>query len=289
MNRECVGLTRGGVTRVVRKGLTYIAATIITAFMVFPLVWMLFLSFKTNDEIFNNTFALPSRIDLGIYVTAFIQGRIASLFANSMIITGSSTLLQLVICLLSSFALARLRFRSQTLKFNIYIFFILGLAIPLYIILLPLYRILLSLRLIDTYWSLILPYAIYGFPFGTLFLVESLKGFSADIENAALIDGCNVVQMIFRIVLPIIQPVIVTLFIFYFIGGWNEFPVAAVVINKASLFTIPLASFYFTDRYGTNFQLLSASVIIIVIPQIIFYLFFQKKIMAGVMAGALKG
>ena len=171
----------------------------------------------------------------------------------------------------------------------LYLLFISGLTIPPYILIFPIYRITIALNLTNTRLALILPLAATTLALDTLLFVGSLRDFPTEIEEAAIIDGCNLFQLCIRVVLPIIKPVVMTIVIFNVIHFINEYAISSVLINKPEMYTLSLATSMFKSKYGMDFSGLIAATNLIVLPEIIFYALFQKYIAGGMTAGAVKG
>ena len=172
---------------------------------------------------------------------------------------------------------------------GLYFYFIAGLTIPPYIMIFPIYRITMLLGLMNTRIALILPLAATTLALDILLLTGFLRGFPGEIEEAAIIDGCGIIRLCLRIVLPIAKPILATVIIFNVIYFWNEFPISSVLINKEEMMTISLSASMFKGRYSMDYGGLIAATVLITIPEIIFYCFFQKYLVDGMTAGAVKG
>lgn len=275
--------------KIIQRILLIIAISVITLGFLIPLVWVVFLSFKTNSEIVNSTVSIPNFMYVKNYIDAWKTVNVVQIFYNTALIAIIAVSLELVIVLFSSYAIARFKIRYSKIQNYIYSLFVTGLVIPVFILIFPIYKMTTSLRLTDTYLSLILPYLAMGLSFNTLLLVGGLKAFPKEIEEAGIIDGCGVLTMIYKIVLPIIKPLIATIVIFNVLGIWNEFPLASILINKESMRTVALSISKFRGIFSINYASTAAFVIIVVIPQLIFYSIFQKNIVEGMTAGAVKG
>jgi raffinose/stachyose/melibiose transport system permease protein len=180
-------------------------------------------------------------------------------------------------------------FRSSGLKNTIIILFLIGLAIPAFILIFPVYRITISLHLMNSYWSLILPYIATSISFNTLLFTGFLRGFPREVEEAAVLDGCGLYTLCKNIVFPIILPVIATIFIFNVLYIWNEFPFAVTLINDEKLMTISLGISQFQGRFSVDYAGIIAASTMFIIPQLLFFGFFQRFIIEGMTAGAVKG
>ncbi len=280
---------KGNGLRLVKKILYVIFVAIITIVIAIPLIWVLLLSVKTNNEIFNSPLSWPKTMHFENYLVAFNKMRFFTLLKNTMYISIISIIGGYIINLLSSFAIARMKFGSGRIQNFFYLYFMTGIIMPVFVILFPIYMMNSKMGLINTYWSMILPYLGWSVPMDTLLLVGALRNFPSAVEEAAVIDGCNITRLIVQIVTPIIKPTLITVLIVSFLGMWNEFPLAVVMINKQEMYTIALAVSFFKGLYSINYDTLTAAIVIIMIPQIVFYSVFQRHIIEGVTAGAVKG
>jgi raffinose/stachyose/melibiose transport system permease protein len=267
----------------------FILIYFITFIVMIPFLWMLLLSFKTNSEILNSPFSLPDRFSFHNYQKAIETLDILLMYKNTFIIAGITIVGQIIITFMSSFALSRMVFKSKKLKGGLNFYFLLGLAIPPFILLFPVYRLTIELGLMNTHASLVLPYIATSISFNTLLFIGFLKGFPKEIEEAAIIDGCNLFSLCRKVVLPMIMPVVATIFIFNILYVWNEFPFAVTLISDKSLSTIPLGISEFKGRWSIDYGGIIAASILIMIPQLVFFGFFQKYIIEGMTAGAVKG
>lgn len=267
----------------------YAAMILLALLIAFPFLWMIVLSLKTDVEIFNQPLALPTVWQFENYVTAFQKIDFLLFGKNTLIIATSAVVLEVVIHFMSSFAIARLRFKNRRLQDFFYYFFIIGLYIPVFVLLYPIYLMTARLGIVNTHASVFLPYVGGAVSFNSLLLVGAMRAYPSDLEDAAIIDGCNLWQLMLRVEMPTLFPVLSTLIIWNFLGVWNEYPIAVVMISRESMRTLSLAASLFKSQYNTSYAGLTAGLVVLIVPQIIFYAFFQKYIVAGMMAGAIKG
>ena len=164
-----------------------------------------------------------------------------------------------------------------------------GLAIPIYILLFPVYRIDIALGIFGTYLSLILPYVAVTIPFNTLLLTGFLRDFPGEIEEAAIIDGAGLWRLCWSVVVPVMRPVLATLLVFNIIYVFNEYPFVSILINNPAMTTVSLAVSQFQGQYSTDYGAMMAASTIILLPQLILYAVFQKQVVAGMTMGAVKG
>lgn len=263
--------------------------TLITILTVFPFLWIVMLSFKTDIQILTKPFSLPESLNIDNYIRALKTLDITTMFGNTIIISIVALAISLVFSFMSSYCISRMYFGKKRGNTALYLLFISGLTIPPYILIFPIYRITIALNLTNTRLALILPLAATTLALDTLLFVGTLRDFPAEIEDAAIIDGCNLFQLCTRVVLPIIRPVVMTIVVFNVIHFVNEYAISSVLINKPEMYTLSLTTSMFKSKYGMDFSGLIAATNLIVLPEIIFYALFQKYIVGGMTAGAVKG
>ena len=196
--------------------------------------------------------------------------------------------LELICTFFSAFVIARMHFRNRKIPDLLFSYLILGLAVSPFILLFPVYRVDIFFGLKGK-WALVFSYAASSVSFNTLLLVNYLKQLPSEIDEAAVIDGCNVWQLMLRVVLPMSKPVIATVVIFNVLYIWNEFPYASVMLRNISDYTLSMGASFFKGTYTVNYGGIVASSVMIIIPELIFYGLFQKNIVEGMTAGAVKG
>lgn len=271
-----------------KKTVMHILMGIITLMVVFPFVWMLILSFKTNSEILSSPLSLPKTLNLDNYKHAMETLNFPRLYGNTLFVCIISLVLELVITFCSSFVLARMKFKNEKIRKILYGFLIMGLSISPFILLFPVYKINVFFGLRGK-MALIFPYVATSISFNTLLLVGYLKSLPTEIDEAAIIDGCNIWDLMVRIILPMTKPVIATVVIFNVLYIWNEFPFASVMLRDISDYTLSMGASFFKGAYTVDYGGIIASSVMIIIPELIFYGIFQKNIVEGMTAGAVKG
>lgn len=283
------------------KRIKKITPTEVFTFMLFLLIMypfyiVLINASKTSDDITNNPSALPR--DLTIFFqnvgNILADGRINFLGSafNSFIITSLSLLLIGISSSMAAWVLVRTKTR---LSFSIFIFIIAGLVIPFQIVMLPLTTLLDTLFDItgfawkDTYHGVIIAYMGFGAPLSVFLFHGFIKSIPMDIEEAATIDGCNKPQIFFRIILPILKPIFVTLLVLNGMWIWNDYLLPFLIIGVAGdTQTIPLAVQYLQGQYVRQWDLLLTALVLAAIPVVVLFLFAQKHIIKGMTSGAVK-
>lgn len=253
---------------------------------IFPVIWLLYSSVKTDVEFNLSPVKLPTKIHLDNYVTAFRRANFGTFTFNSLFNSIISLLLVLIISFILGYLLSRYRFRGRNL---IYGMLMAAMMIPIYALIVPIFIQEKKLGLLNSRFSLIPVYVAMELP-TEVFLIDSyIKGISVDLEDAASIDGASLPRIMFTIIMPICRPILSTVVILTFMHVWNEFPFAQVLLSQEELKTIPIGLTYFTSQYMTSYTLLLAALAMATIPVLVIYLFFYNKIMEGMMAGAVKG
>ena len=194
----------------------FVAFLWIYAFIsVYPLIWMIFYSFKNNEEIFvTNTFGFPTHFRIENYITAWQSYNVPQYFTNSVIVSAATVVGTIVLALPLAYALARLEWKGRNMA---RIFVTLGMFIPVQVVLLPLAILVRDLGIQNTYMALILPYIAFNLSFTTIVFYGFLRGIPNELEEAACIDGANIYQTFFKIIVPLVRPAIATLVVFIFL------------------------------------------------------------------------
>lgn len=277
---------RDTLNRLSVRTLTYVLLGAFAVTTLFPLVWMLYSSFKTNQDIALSTFALPSVWHFENYANAWQTAKIGTYFANSVFVSIASLVLTIVAGASAAFILAKFPFR---LRGVVYGFFIVGMLIPLQSVLVPLFIQMRDFKLLDSPWSLVLSYTAFGLPI-TIFLMESfIRSFPDSILEAAILDGASIRHIFVKLVLPMSKPVVATVAILNFLNNWKEFSFALIFLMTEEKKTLPLGLYNFLGAYTADYAGLMAALMIASIPLLILYFVLQEQIIKGMTAGAVKG
>ena len=273
-------------TRICGRTIINIALWLLSITCIFPIVWMIYSSLKTQKEFAIDIISLPQKPAFSNYVQAITEGNLGTYFMNSVYYTVIAVLIAVILSFVIGYILSRFKFRGRTF---IYYFFLAGMLIPIYALLIPIFLEFKAFGLLNKRITLILPYIAFALPVG-VFLVESyVKAIPWEMEEAACIDGCRFGQTMSRIILPMCQPVLSTTAILSFLNTWNEFPLALVLIRSNRFKTMPLGVTNFVGTYTVNYPLMFAALSISALPVIIVYLLFYSKVMNGMVSGAVKG
>ena len=253
--------------------------------ILYPLIWMVLSSLKTEREFFRNIWGIPANFQWHNYSKAWSMG-ISSYFLNSVLVTTATIVMTLSIAVLTSFALVRFRFPGSSV---IFIMCMGGMMLSAQVTLIPLYRIIQDLGIHNTYWAMILPYSAFRMSITVLLIRSYFLGIPKELQEAATIDGCTSFGVLWRIFLPISKPILMTCSILIAFYAWNEFLFSIIFIDSRALKTIPSGLMVFRDALSTDYALLFAGLTISAAPMILIFILMQKQFVRGLTAGAVKG
>lgn len=265
-----------------------ILAYLVTFVIVLPILWIALLSLEPSDTILSNPFSL-STLTLENYRNAFANLPLVQMYKNTIIVALLSVTVGALVSFTASFALTRMVFRRRVAQSSLRFYLLAGLAVPVYVLLFPIYRLDLALGIFGTYAALILPYIAVSIPFNTLLLTGFLREFPAELEEAAIMDGAGLARVCWSVVMPTMRPVLATILIFNVVYVFNEFPFVSILINDPDLATVSLAVSKFQGQYTVDYGGMMAAATLVLLPQLVIYAFFQRHVIAGLTAGAVKG
>jgi raffinose/stachyose/melibiose transport system permease protein len=268
------------------RGTAYLVLTIFTGIVLFPLVAMVFGSFKTQYQFYANPWGVPSELNWDNYRYAWTMARIPRFLLNSIIVAAGTVGLTLLLASAAAYGFSSFQFRGSR---PLYLLFVLLLIIPLPIGIIPLYVIVVRLHLVDTYLALILPYTSGSLPLAIVILRAAFQAIPREVTSAARIDGCSNFGAYARIVLPLARPGLATVTILAFIGSWNEFFLALIFIRNPDLMTLPLGLRTFMFQYSTQWTYLFAALTLSILPIVVVYVVLQRQFISGLASGALVG
>ena len=254
-----------------------------------PLIWLFFLTFKSNNEILLYPMVMPDSLDFSNYIEAFRRVPYSTMVGNTGFILLVTIPLSLTFSIMSAFAISRMRFGSGRLQNAVYSYFISGIILPVFVLLFPVYLIMVRTGLYNSLWAVIFPLIGWAAPLNMLILVGAFRSVPASLEEAAVLDGCSVPRILINIFVPIMKPAISTVFILNFLSVWNDFALSKTVLMNPDLRTLSLAAILFRGEYSKDYGLIAAGVFILILPQIVIFAFFQRFIIEGISAGAVKG
>jgi multiple sugar transport system permease protein len=260
------------------------AAFALVAFL--PMVWILDTSLKPLSQLTTQppTY-LPWPATLQNYVVAFAQQPFARYYLNSAVVSVAATAACLALAALAGYAIARLRFRWK----RVVLIGILSASLfPPITQLLPLYNVMQTLGLLNNYLALIIPYTFHTLPMAIWLLSAYLRDIPRDLEEAAMVDGAGRMRALLRVVLPLSSPGLVTTGVIVFVYDWNEFLFSLTFMTQQDMRTIPVGIALYQGQYSFPWGTISAATVMAVIPLVLLILFFQRRLIAGLTAGAVK-
>jgi raffinose/stachyose/melibiose transport system permease protein len=256
-----------------------------TVVIIYPVIWMLFASFKSKSEIVDNVWGPPQTLTWQNYVSAWQSADLGYALFNSVVTSVGSVVLVIILASLAGYAFAKLQFRFATLIFLILIF---TMHAPAPII--PLYIMLVKLGLTDSRIGLVLPMVTGGLPLAIFIFRAFFQSIPSELLDAAKVDGCSELLAFWRVVTPISGPAIATVAILEFVGAWNQYFLALVLLRSAEMRTIPLAIQVFFYAWGrTEWEQVFAALCIGSLPMILLYMIMQRQFIQGLTAGSIKG
>ncbi len=284
-------LRRTPAGRFVRRLPFYLLIALIFLYALFPFYWALRSSFTPDQDLFKTPVQyFPANPTLHQFREVLSSHFFLRALLNSTIVAGSVTLMALVLGSLAGFALGRFRFRGRSAT----LYLMLSMTIfPQIAILGALYTMITRFHIYNTLWALILSYMIFTLPLTVWVLTSFMRALPRDLEEAAYIDGASPLQVFYRVLLPLVAPGLVTTGLLAFIAAWNEFLYALSFEETPNHFTVPVAIVNFTGKTGSVFQVpwgqIMAATIVVTVPLIVLTLLLQRRILAGLTAGAVKG
>ena len=267
--------------------LSWILLSIVMVFLLLPLVWSFFSTFKTPIEIYRIPVRmLPERFSLHNYVRILTSSDFPRYFWNSVFLTVVTTVATIFISIWAAYAFARMKF---PLRHVLLIFILVPRLIPRISVVIPLYRIIVSMGLLNTYTALLLSYTVTSLPFAVWILAGVFEAIPRELEESAFMDGAHLLQTLWYIMLPIAIPGLLAVVIFTVRETWNEFPFVLSFTQSADMRTLPYQLFLFRDTLGIeDWPLINTFAIITVLPILLAYFIFARHVTTGIVKGAVK-
>jgi ABC-type glycerol-3-phosphate transport system permease component len=274
-------------TFLLKKVFTYIFLLLMICISLFPITWMIDSSFKGPDELFRNppTYRIVNFI-FDNYVRVIFQSQVPRTYLNSIIISVSATFLTLCCSVLAGYGLSRYRFKGKSLLSTSLLY---GQMMPACVLIIPLYLSFSRMGLIDKYISLILPDMAITIPLSTLMLKAFMDGVPVELDQAARIDGCNVLQSLIRIIIPIASPGMIAVSVYAFLTTWEEFLFALNLTSSIKSRTVPIAVNAMRGEYYVDWGGIMAAGVLVALPVLLLFLSFNKYFVKGLSEGSVKG
>jgi raffinose/stachyose/melibiose transport system permease protein len=253
--------------------------------IVYPVVWMVFASLKTQGELVSNIWGLPGAPQWENYSRAWERARLGNALVNSIVVSAATVLAVLALAAPAGYALARFRFRFSA---AILLLFVLTMQAPVPVI--PLYVMLVRLRLTDSYLGLVLPMVAGSLPLAIFIFQAFFRSIPRELTEAAVVDGATPFGAFWRVVVPIAGPAFATVSILEFLGAWNQYFLALILIRSPEMRTLPLAIQVFFYEWGrSEWEQVFAALTVGSLPMIVVYVLMQRQFIQGLTSGAVKG
>lgn len=272
--------------KAVSRTFQYLILAVVVVVVLVPIVMLVFSTLKTRGVAIVHPYTIPIPPYWGNVQTILTAPSFWQMLRNSLFVMLTATFGVLLICSLAAFVFARMEFRAKGLAFNL---FTLGLMFPINVAILPVYLVIRQMDLTNNLWAVILIQTAFQLSGNIMILRGFFTAIPAELQDAAYIDGCTAFGFFWRVLLPLARPALSAVAALTMIASWNDLLVPLVVIDKDTLWTLPLGTMQFQGQYGQDISLVSAFVAISAVPTIIFYLFAERQIVSGLTAGALKG
>ncbi|WP_417427020.1 carbohydrate ABC transporter permease [Hoeflea sp.] len=261
------------------------ALVVVAVAALYPLLFTVVNSFKSRSGYAQNPLGLPDAISLENYIATFSRMNVPRLLLNSIVTTGGGLILSTIAALLIAYAVTKLRIKGGNLLF---LFVISMLVIPSQVIIYPLYATILDLGFGNSYAGLILAYASFGLPISTYLLVAYFRAIPDELIEAARLDGAGELRILFQILLPVSAPAVAALSILNFVWMWNDLLLPLVIMGGSDNTTLMVGVALLSGQYDISIPLISAGMIIALLPVLIVYFLFQRQILNGAISGAVK-
>lgn len=271
----------------IKKAALWTILIIVAIIQIFPLIWLVDFSLGSSNEMFTSgLLIIPERIRWDNYVKAFVDGNFLHYLKNSVLINVLAVLLVIIISIMAAYACLRMRWKLNNFVKTV---LLMGMMIPIHATLLPNYKIYNAVNLTDTIWALLIPYVAFSLPQGLFLMTGFMEALPMELEEAAVMDGCGIYRILFRIITPLLKPSIATVSIMTFLNNWNEFMMASTYLSSPKWKTLPFSVLEFTGEYSSNYAVQFAVMALTAAPAVIVYILLNKHITKGVAMGAVKG
>ena len=265
----------------------YTGLTAITLLLIFPFIWMVSTSLKNKNEMFSATpTLLPKHVTLENYYSMWFDYNFGVYLKNSLIAAVSTTLISLLVATFLAYGISRFRFRGKAVVFNL---LILTQMFPLPLLIITIYVVFARIGLIDSRAGLIISYCTFAIPFATMMLKSYFDGLPLELEEAAAMDGCGPFATIFRVVIPLSAPSVAAMGLFSFSLAWQEFMMSLTLIRSPQLRTLPVGITLMVGFRDIMWGPLMAGTVVVTLPVVVLFIYFQKYLITGMTMGAVKG
>ncbi len=270
---------------VIKKICFYVVFILLLIVFLYPFYLVLLNSLKTNKEVILDSLALPQAPNFEGYQKAFEKMNYVQSFGNSLIVTSLSIFLLVIIAAMCAYLFARKNWKINNIIFMI---MVASMIIPFQTIMIPIVKNFSAFDLTDNLFAVVFFYLGAHVSLAVFMYHGFIKNIPYELEEAARIDGCGQLGILFRIIFPMLKPITSTIVILDVLAIWNDFLLPFILLYKNSLKTLPLMTYSFVGQYSTDYSLVTAGLVLTILPIILLYLFLQKQIIEGVSQGAIK-
>lgn len=253
---------------------------------IFPILWMINSSLRDNREYSRNVMGLATKPIFGNYVRALQTANLWRAFLYSGMLSMITVAIVVLFSFIVGFLVARYRFRGSR---AIYLLFVSGMMIPILSLMVPVFVEFKKLNLLNHWYTLLFPYVCFAMPLAVILMENFVKGIPIELDEAAKVEGCGLVDMMFRVIFPLCKPIIFVVVINAFISAWNEYPFSLILVSDERLRTISVGIRFFGQAHSFEYTLYYAALVISIAPILILYCGFSKHIVEGMTMGAVKG
>lgn len=280
-------MKKSGIGGLTWRAATYLILLVMIVISVFPAVWMLSTSIKSPTELFDNPpEIIPDEPTLGNFTAVLQNSKMYQAFFNSVLVTAAVVLLTLIVSVLAGYGFARFRFRgSSALKVGL----LFGQMIPSVVLIIPLYFLFSKVGMLNTRGALIIADMALTIPMGVIMLSSFFEGVPKELEEAAKIDGCTGIGALFRVVLPVAKPGLISVAIYTFIHAWEEFLFALNLTTSSKTRTLPIAISMFSGEFAVDWGATMAAATVVAMPVLLIFLLCNRYFVQGMADGAVKG
>lgn len=275
-----------GIRNVIRIGITYLIVIVSLVFFIFPMLWIIYSSFRTQPSIFTGEIISPLKeYTLENYETIFSVTDFVTYFINSFKIAITVTLFSLIFSILAAYGLSRFRIRGK----NVIILGIFSTQMfPIVLLIIPLYLVITYFRLLDTVMGVVIGHLILVLPFSVWMLKGYFDSIPSDIDESAKVDGCNILRTLFYIIIPIAAPGVMVVAFFSFVVSWGDYIIVSIINQSHRTATLPLVIQRLSSALLIRWGQVAAATTLTIVPTIILFSFIQRRLVEGLTAGALK-
>ena len=265
----------------------YIPIALFLVFTLFPFYWIINTSLKGSTEVFTLPITYwPKEPTVSNFLRLFTEFGFGRNFLNSAFVAIFTTIIVTLLSLLGGYAMSRYKFKG---KGAFYVLMLVTQMLPAVVLMIPLFTIMNSLRLINNLWSLVLICSCTNLAYCMFMMMGYFNAVPRSLEEAAQVDGCTLLGSVFRILIPAMKPSIVATGAYAFINAWNVYVYAVAFITDRDMYTLPLSLNIFQGEFGTQYGLLAAGCVVALLPVVVIFAFIQKHLSSGATAGAVKG